>query len=430
MDPCISAVLIVRNEQAHLPACLEALAPVVDEIVVVDTGSTDRTIEIARAYTERVFHFAWVNNFAAARNAAIAHATGDWVLSVDADECIQGGQEAAAKLRAFAQGHTSLTVGTLAIHSLDDGTGVFEETIDHIERYFHRAHFRYDGAIHEQLVPLAGEKCVENTGLHALHTGYAHRHDDPAHKSRRNIPLLVAELAKRPDDEYLYCQLGKAHYALKEYALAAHAYEAALSRMRFSGSALPQGREGNVPRIVLTGGLVNLAYAYINLGRAEDARRLLDEHAALAHPGAQWADFAHAHGYVFLMLGDVAASRKAYEASIVFGPAREDVLGTGSFASLYHLGLLDEAEQRPADAAQHYAAALSLRSGYRPAISRALDWILEGQPALAREVMQHADPQALQSLGVERVQKSLQNGNASQAALLQAFLSSPPVTTS
>ena len=79
MEPLISAVLIVRNEQERLPACLDALADVVDEIVVADTGSTDRTFEIAQAHTDRVVRVPWTNDFAAARNAAVAHARGPCV---------------------------------------------------------------------------------------------------------------------------------------------------------------------------------------------------------------------------------------------------------------------------------------------------------------------------------------------------------------
>lgn len=86
----ISAVLIVKNEEKMLKACLESLAGV-DEIVVCDTGSTDRTIDIATPYADTLVHFEWCDDFSAARNYAKSHATGSWVLSIDADETLEEG---------------------------------------------------------------------------------------------------------------------------------------------------------------------------------------------------------------------------------------------------------------------------------------------------------------------------------------------------
>jgi len=414
----ISAVLIVKNEQEHLPACLAALDSVVDEIVVADTGSTDRTREIAEGFTERVFQVPWNRSFAEARNAAIAHARGTWVLTVDADECIEGGALAAAALRAFIARHDEGVVGTIAIHNVDDGNGVIEETIDHTERFFHRASFHYVGPIHEQLVTLGPPKRHADTGVHLIHTGYAQHHAAVEHKAHRNIPLLLEEIAAHPDDEYVYFQLGKAHFALKDYALAAESFAAALERMHFDGAQLPLGRLGVVARPVVTACLVNHAYALVNLGRAQEARTLVNIHAALAHPGTQRADFAHVCGYVGLMLGDLRAARAGYEAALAHGPTREDVVGTGSFASEYHLGLIAEALGNPPDAQAHFAEALALRPGYRPVVSRAIDWLLEGQAEAGTTLLRAADHETRQDLYIDRITRSLHNGAMQDAQQL------------
>ncbi|MEA3365169.1 MAG: glycosyltransferase, partial [Candidatus Hydrogenedentes bacterium] len=81
----ISAVLIVRNEEVFLPGCLESLHPLVDEMVVVDTGSEDQTVQLARQYTQDVHVFEWQDDFALARNFSLAKARGDYVLVADAD---------------------------------------------------------------------------------------------------------------------------------------------------------------------------------------------------------------------------------------------------------------------------------------------------------------------------------------------------------
>src|SRR4051795_2389135 len=94
--------MIVKNEQENLPACLESVRGLFDEIVVVDTGSTDRTMEIALEFGARVFDFVWVDDFAAARNAALARATGDYAFWLDADDVLDPPQR--AKLQALLEG--------------------------------------------------------------------------------------------------------------------------------------------------------------------------------------------------------------------------------------------------------------------------------------------------------------------------------------
>ncbi len=86
MQNHVSFGLIVRNEEYDLPTCLQSIAGIADEIIVVDTGSTDRTKEVAAGFKAKVFDFPWVDDFAAARNESIRHATGEWVFWMDADE--------------------------------------------------------------------------------------------------------------------------------------------------------------------------------------------------------------------------------------------------------------------------------------------------------------------------------------------------------
>lgn len=88
-QPSISACLIVKDGAATLDRCLASIAPVVDEIIVVDTGSTDSSVEIARRYTDKVFFYPWHDDFAAARNESLRHATGDWIMVIDADEWLE-----------------------------------------------------------------------------------------------------------------------------------------------------------------------------------------------------------------------------------------------------------------------------------------------------------------------------------------------------
>ena len=98
----VSLTMIVRDEEKNLPHCLESVRGVFDEIVVIDTGSTDRTREIAREFGAKVFNFPWVDSFSAARNEALSHATGDYAFWLDADDVVEPGEK--EKLRALLDG--------------------------------------------------------------------------------------------------------------------------------------------------------------------------------------------------------------------------------------------------------------------------------------------------------------------------------------
>ncbi len=82
----VSLCMIVKNEEDYLPQCLESIKDIVDEIIIVDTGSTDKTVKIAESYGAKVYYFKWNNNFSEARNESLKYATKDWILILDADD--------------------------------------------------------------------------------------------------------------------------------------------------------------------------------------------------------------------------------------------------------------------------------------------------------------------------------------------------------
>lgn len=221
--PNIAAVLIVRDEARCIVRCLESVRPWVDRMVVVDTGSTDDTIELARGAGAEVHQIDWPGDFSAARNRALELADADWNLVIDADEWIESGGEV---VRPWCEGPPRL--GTICIHSRYDRAG---STLDDeaaadrswITRLLPRG-VRYEGRVHEQPVSPSPR---ERIGLHLGHDGYLDA--QMAEKRDRNRPLLLLELGERPDDPYILFQLGKDAEMRADYPAACDRYGRALA---------------------------------------------------------------------------------------------------------------------------------------------------------------------------------------------------------
>jgi hypothetical protein len=202
--PRLAATLIARNEARSITRCLESVRPWVDHIILLDTGSTDDTAELAKRCGAEVHHLDWPDDFSVARNHALDLADADWNLVIDADEWITSGGEA---LRAWCDGPPRL--GALCIHNLFDmppGSATapsLPSSRSWIARLLPRG-VRYQGRIHEQPVsPLP----VARLDLHIGHDGYLDV--QTIGKRDRNRPLLLRDLQENPQDPYTLYQLGK-----------------------------------------------------------------------------------------------------------------------------------------------------------------------------------------------------------------------------
>lgn len=192
----IAATLIVRNEARCIQRCLESVAPWVDRMVVLDTGSTDDTAAIARSLGAEVHHMAWPDSFSLARNQVLKLADADWHLVMDADEWIVSG---GALLRAWCEGPARL--GRLCIHN--EAEGSTSTVRSWLTRLLPRG-VHYEGRVHEQVVSSLPRVPIE---IHLGHDGYREAQID--RKRDRNHSLLLRDLADRSDDPYILYQLGK-----------------------------------------------------------------------------------------------------------------------------------------------------------------------------------------------------------------------------
>jgi glycosyltransferase involved in cell wall biosynthesis len=204
----VSLCMIVKDEEAMLPRCLAAVADVVDELIVVDTGSTDRTVAIAESFGARVLHHEWDGDFSAARNVSLDAATSDWLLYLDADEVLVDGD--GPRLRELL-GHTwregFFLTETNHVGELEDGASVAHNAL---RLFRNRPEYRFEGRVHEQFahrLPAFPER-LEHSQVRVEHFGYLGAVRDAKEKSRRNLELLERQIAEGVDTPFLHFNLG------------------------------------------------------------------------------------------------------------------------------------------------------------------------------------------------------------------------------
>jgi len=206
----VSLAMIVRNEEDNLPNCLKSAEGLFDEIVIVDTGSTDRTKEIALEFGAKVVDFPWIDDFSAARNVSLDNATGDYVFWLDADDVIDPPEREKLKalLGRLRTDRKTAYVVRCACDPSTDGTGG-ETVVDHIRLFPLLKGVRWAYRVHEQILPSLRNATipVRWTDIFVRHTGYidlALR----AKKLHRDVKILQEELAARPHDPFVLFNLG------------------------------------------------------------------------------------------------------------------------------------------------------------------------------------------------------------------------------
>jgi glycosyltransferase involved in cell wall biosynthesis/thioredoxin-like negative regulator of GroEL len=214
----VSLCMIVKDEESMLPQCLASVKDFVDELIVVDTGSTDRTVEIAEGFGATILHHEWDGDFAAARNVGLDAATSDWLMYLDADEVLNEGE--GEKLREVL-GHTwregIFLVETNHVGEIEDGVGVQHNAL----RVFkNRPEYRFEGRVHEQFahkLPTLPER-IEYSQVRIEHYGYLGAIRESKGKQTRNLELLQRQLAEGVDTPFLHFNLGSEQAAAGDVA--------------------------------------------------------------------------------------------------------------------------------------------------------------------------------------------------------------------
>lgn len=342
----LSVCMIAKNEEKHIGECLKRLSAYGFEIVLTDTGSTDRTLAIAETYTDRIYHFDWCDDFSAARNFCLQKASHNWILSLDCDEYIEKLDLSA--LRHCMEQHPD-RAGRILIRSrfLQNGQLTFDQT--RVSRLADRRQFHFTGAVHEQLERRDGmAKAVYDAPVTILHVGYDETEADMQKKSRRNIALLEAQLDREGPDPYLYFQLGQSYRRLGDTEKAFQSFDAGLS----------MEVDPNLDYVKIM--VESYGYTLLDLKRAREALGL----AELYDVFSARADFVFLMGLIYMNNGLFDDAIAEFKKSVTRTEFSVD--GVNSYMAYYNIGVIHECTGHAEEAREYY----KMCGDYQPAKER------------------------------------------------------------
>ncbi|HEY9880099.1 MAG TPA: tetratricopeptide repeat protein [Leptolyngbyaceae cyanobacterium] len=396
----ISLCMIVKDEAGNLADCLQSAQGLADEVIVVDTGSTDQTVAIAQSFGAQVHFFDWGHDFAAARNAALSYATGDWILVLDGDETLQ--PEVTPVLQSIDQGKSVAGIAAknlLLVNLMRWEVGAQQSPYTLVSRFFRnhpklRFNRPYHETVDDSIVALQSEEphwqiaTLDAVAIH--HRGYQADAIAQRHKFERARAIMEGYLANHPTDAYLcnklaalygqeadwekalpllhqgisqreedptiryelHYHLGLAYRHLQQLDQAEQHYQLAL-------------QQPLLPRLKL-GAQINLGSLYKHTGQISKAIAQFEQAADIDPSSAQvYFNLGVAHR----VNGNLDCAIAAYQRAIEIDPAYPEAHQNLGVA-LFKLGKIPQCRQAFAQAIQLYEqsdpqAAIALQNGLK-----------------------------------------------------------------
>jgi glycosyltransferase involved in cell wall biosynthesis len=347
MKSTITLTMIVRNEAANIENCLNSVYKQVDEIVIVDTGSTDNTVEIARSFTDKIYFYPWQGDFSAARNFALDKAKGEWIIYLDADEELLCASD---ELKSLVSRDQETEAYLLPINNpTTDFTGVYNRYF--VLRLFkNNGSYRFGGKIHEQVI--VPQKSVVGIAESPVINHKLLPAKERNRKRGRNLALLKQALAEDPHNNFLQYYLGVEWLTLGKPAQALPYLKSAYHNLTdeyllFRGPALRY-----------------LLVCLQSLGRLDEAICLCLE-ADLKYP--EYTDIYYLAGHLFEEKEEYSLAIKWFTQAVKCGtppPLYSHLAGTESFLAYYHLGFCLERLGETEKAMDYYVMALEANRKY------------------------------------------------------------------
>lgn len=349
--------MIVKDEENNLPRCLNSIKDIVNEMIIVDTGSSDSTVAIAESFGASVYHFPWNGSFSDARNESLKHARFDWIMIMDADD------EMPPENREQI---LDLTVN-------DEADAYFFETISYIGEEpgldvlknmnlrlmkNHKGYY-YSNAIHEQIYcnikavnPAAK---IVNLNIKVYHYGYLNQNITEHNKRARNIGLLEKELKKKPEHPFTLFNLGSEYYAMGDNVTAIDYFERAYQQF--------DPNEGFSSHLIL-----KMVHCYNGLGRNEEAIQYSKEGLKVF---PYFTDLEFFLGAVEHALGNTILAIRHFDKCIKMGEAPNHlnvIVGAGTYRPHFMMGNIFLESEDYESAALSFENALKLNPQYTKAL--------------------------------------------------------------
>ncbi|PSF38800.1 glycosyltransferase [Aphanothece hegewaldii CCALA 016] len=368
--------MIVKNEEANLQKCLKSVQNIVNEMIVMDTGSTDRTVEIAQSFGAQVPYFKWCDNFSTARNAALKYVTGDWILVLDADETLE--PKIIPQIRQIMNDENALVINFIR-HEIGAAQSPYSLVCrlfrNHPKLYFNRP---YHTLIDDSAIKLIKEeshwKVIDIPAIGILHYGYQPEFIKALDKYERARKAMEGFWKQNPHDSYvcsklgaLYLQIGQTEKGLK---------------------LLKQGLKANTADFKVIYELhYSLGNAYVKQQKIEQAVKHYQK--AIAQPILPQLKLGAYNnlGGLLQAVGDIQNAKKAYEFTINIDP---------NFATgYYNLGMLLKEMGNLPEAVKAYQKAISINPEYAAAYQNLavvffkLGYLAESQEAFKQAIILH-----------------------------------------
>lgn len=314
----ISICMIVKDEEEIIEKSLESIKDLGYEIIIVDTGSKDKTVEISKKYTEKVYIYNWENDFSKARNYSISKASNEFVLILDADEVIKNIDK--SKLEALLDENL---VGRVLRYNKYFRNNLQCTYKERVNRLFSKNRFKYEGRIHEQIIGDDKYKTI-NIPIELEHIGYENSEINRKDKIKRNIELLYNELLQHGEDPYILFQLGKSYYMKQNFKKACEYFYRA---MEFD---LDTKLEYVIDMVESYG------YALINSKRYNDALMLTNIYEEFKSS----ADFIFLIGLIYMNNGMFDEAIKEFKNVINYKDSK--MKGVNSYLAYYNIAAIYE----------------------------------------------------------------------------------------
>lgn len=354
----LSLCMIVKDEEQWIHRSLTSVKDVVDEMIVVDTGSTDRTPDIARSLGAGVYCFSWADHFAEARNYGLSKAAGDWILWLDADEEVDAVD--APRLREVLQmEHSSLAFIELI--------NFYGESPPHLDRVYRLAHHRlfrngiglqFRGAIHEQLnidkiLPQMNE--IPQLNVKVYHYGYLDQVTRNKSKFERNLSMLTKAAAEPDGDPWINYHLASEFYRIENYHKA----------FEYVNKSIIHFLQKKMPPPSM---LYKLKYASLLATGSYDGAWPAIEKAIMMYP--DYVDLLFYKGVILMQKNMVDEAILVFQHCLELGENNLSYLtlkGLGTFQASYYLGQCYEKQEKWNEAKEAYRIAMTLSGDHSEA---------------------------------------------------------------